>query len=218
MRTVYNPPHFPRTSAAPVLGAVIATLILFLILPFTQLFSNVRREIVLLRPLEVVIPPPPPPPKQPPEEKKPEEKPELKEKPKPLTLSQLELALNPGVGGALEGDFGLGFAASAPDVVEEMKIFELFEVDKEPQLLYQAQPLYPARLAREKIGGTVVIQFVVDEHGNVTSPQFKERSSRRELDEAAMASVLKYKFSPGIKDGRPVRVRYEVPIVFDPHR
>ncbi len=216
MRKVYTPPQLATRSPVPLIGAVGLTLAMFLVLPFTQLFSRVQREIIQLRPVEVVLPPPPPPPRQPPpEEKKPEEKPELREKPRPLTLSQLELVLNPGTGGALEGDFGFGgFETMGPNVVEEMKIFELSEVDKEPQLLYQAQPQYPPRAYRERISGTVVVGLVCDTDGSVTSARVVQSSGNRELDDAAVKSVLQYKFTPGIKDGQPVRTKFKVSVAF----
>jgi protein TonB len=216
MRKVYTPPQLPSRNPAPVLGALGLTLAMFLVLPFTQLFSHVQREILQLRQIEVVLPPPPPPPKQPPpEEKKPEDKPELKEKPKPLTLSQLELVLNPGTGGALQGDFGFGgFETMGPNVVEEMKIFELSEVDKEPELIYQPQPMYPARPYRERIGGTTVVLLVVDSDGSVMRANVSRSSGNSELDDAAVKSVLQYKFTPGVKDGQPVRVKREVSVTF----
>lgn len=214
MRRVYTPPHLATRTPGPILGALALTLVMFLVLPFTQLFSHVTREILQLRQIEVAMPPPPPPPRQPPpEEKKPEEKPELKEKPKPLNLSQLELALNPGVGNALEGDFSLGFEMG-PNVIEEMKIFELSEVDKEPQLIFQPEFTYPPKAQRDRIQGTVIVQFVVDIDGRVFNAVIKQRTGSRELDEAALNSVLRYKFSPGIKDGQPVRVKFEVPVAF----
>lgn len=201
-----------------MVGALAMTLLVFLILPFTQLFSNVSRDILELRRVEVVLPPPPPPPpKPPPEEKKPEEKPELQEKPKPLTLSQLEVALNVGTGGALEGDFGLGFGL-VPNAIEEMKIFELSEVDKEPQLVYQAEVNYPMKLLRERVGGSVTILFVVDESGSVRDARVKQTTGVHELEKAAMDAVMKYKFTPGIKDGQPVRTWFEIPMTFAPPR
>ena len=201
----------------PLIGSLVITLLIFMILPFTQIFSSMSRRLELIRPVEVAMPPPPPPKEPPPEEKKPEEKPEMKEKIKPLTLSQLELILNPGTGGALEGDFGLDFGL-VPDTIEEMKIFELYEVDKEPQLVYEPMPLYPAKLYRDRVEGSVTIVFVVDERGNVTSPHVTRRSGYREFDDAALTAVSKYKFTPGIKDGQPVRVRYERTITFTPTR
>jgi protein TonB len=222
MRRIYTPPHLGRFTTAPMAAAAAITLLIFMILPFTQMLSNVQKTILTIRQIEIALPPPPPPPKQPPpEEQKREEKPEMKDKLKPLTLAQLEVALNPGTGGALAGDFGFGFGGfevTAEDVMREMKIFQLSEVDKEPQILYQAQPNYPPRLYRDRIGGTVVILFVVDENGNVTMARVRQSSRTGELDEAAMAAVRKFKFSPGIKDGRPVPVWFEVPIVFNPTR
>jgi protein TonB len=206
-------------SAVPWVMAAALTLVIFMILPFTQMFSSARKELLLLRPVEVVLPPPPPPPPPPKEEDKPREKdPELKEKPRPLTLSQLEVALNPTAGGALQSDLNFGFqlGESLTGALEEMKIFELSEVDREPQLVYQAPPQYPPKLYRERVGATVVILFVLDETGAVREPRVKIGSSYREFERAALEAVLKYKFLPGIKDGQPVRVWYEVPFVFSP--
>lgn len=202
----------------PALAALGITAGVFLILPLTQLMSHAqRRGILSLRQVDVVQPPPPPPPQR--EEKEQQEvKPELRDAPKPLTLSQLELALNPGAGADAASDFAFAFSfkegQGMAGALEEMKIFQLSEVDKEPQLIYQAEVNYPPKLLRDRVRGTVVILFVVDETGAVMNPRVKQGSTYREFEQAAMDSVMKYKFTPGIKDGRPVRVWYEVPIVF----
>lgn len=221
MRKVYTPPPFHSLSPLALFCALIISVLIFLVLPFTQMFSGVRKEITYLRQVQIALPPPPPPMKQPQvEEKREEVRPELKETLKPLTLSQLEVALNPGTGGAtMDADFAFNFgtalgADGRPDVVEEMKIFQLAELDKEPQVIFQAEPLYPMRLLRDRIGGTVVIRFVVDEKGAVTQARVHQLSGYRELDQAALNAVLKYKFSPGIKDSKPVRAWFDVPITF----
>lgn len=217
MRKVYTPPELTHSYPLQIALALGITALIFLVLPLTQLFGSLRKELLILRPVEIVIPPPPPPKEPPPEEKKEQQKPELKEKPRPLTLSQLELVLNPGTGGALEGDFGLGFSL-APDTIAEMKIFELHEVDKEPQPIHEPLPNYPIKLYRERVRGSVVLTFVVDENGAVGNVQIKQSSTYREFDQAALSAVSQWKFTPGIKDGQPVRTRFEQEFTFDPTR
>jgi protein TonB len=214
MRKVYAGPEVTTDFPSALLGSLLLTVLIFMMLHFVPTFTKDR--VIIRDPPPWLRPVPPQPPKQPPpEQKKPEEKPKLKEKLQPLTLSQLEIALNPGVGGALEGDFGLRFGAVAPNTIEEM-IFALSDVDKEPVAIYQPQPNYPINLYRAKIGGTVSILFVVNQDGTVSSARVQQTSGRRELDDAALAAVMKYKFTPGIKDGQPVKTWFTVPITFSP--
>jgi protein TonB len=217
MRRVYTPPHVERTTVLQIAVALALTAGIFLILPLTQLLGSLRKTLEIVRIQEVTIPPPPPPKEPPPEEKKPEEKPELKEQIKPLTLSQLELVLNPGTGGALEGDFALGFGM-VPDTIQEMKIFELHEVDREPVLIYAPEPQYPPKLYRERVRGSVTVFLIVNQSGTVTEARTQQTSGFREFDESALNAVRKYKFTPAIKDGQPVPVQFTQQITFSATR
>jgi protein TonB len=81
------------------------------------------------------------------------------------------------------------------------------------QLMTGKRPQYPAQAARNKIEGTVVVRFEVDEKGKVK----KARISKgiEELNEAALDAVRAWKFKPAIKAGRPVEVTLEAPVNFE---
>ena len=72
---------------------------------------------------------------------------------------------------------------------------------------------YPEIARKAGVEGRVIIQFVVDENGNVTNPQVL-RGVGAGLDEEALRCVSQLKFKPGRQRGRPVRVRFTLPVVF----
>ena len=191
-------------------GGLLISLLLFLILPFTQKLSGSNPKNLLLK-VDVSLPPPPPPPPPPPEEEAEEEKPELQEEQQMLTLSQLELALNPGAGGV--GIYaGLNPKVST-DAIAEMKIFDLSEVDREPRPLVRIPPQYPPKLLLNRIKGRVDVSIVIDEEGRVTDYKVR-RFTHDEFKREVMKVIRRWKFSPAIKDGRKVAVRKIQPFYF----
>src|SRR5688500_2846787 len=81
------------------------------------------------------------------------------------------------------------------------------------QLLTGKRPQYPSKAARNRIQGTVVVRFEVDEEGKVK----KARISRgiEDLNNAALDAVRAWKFRPAIKAGRPAQVTLEAPVTFE---
>jgi protein TonB len=82
--------------------------------------------------------------------------------------------------------------------------------------LYQKNPPpeYP-RLARRKgYEGIVVLEVLVDEEGRVEDMRLFRSSKHRILDRAAMASVKKWLFEPGMRGGEPVEMWVKIPIRF----
>lgn len=74
--------------------------------------------------------------------------------------------------------------------------------------------VYPAEAAKNNTQGRVVVRFVVDKTGQVSSPEIV-RSVSPELDREAIRVVgLLPRFSPGLLDGKPVKVYYNLPIEF----
>jgi len=199
-----------------LVGAFIATGILFLALPFTQLLNVIKDPTGGVDIKDYSMPPPPPPPAEPPppEEKKAEEnKPELDTKPPPLSLAQLEVALNPGDGGAT-GDFGFGTFTADFNALEELEIFELADLDKIPNPLHRVAPTYPYEMKQAGISGWAKVIFIVDETGRVRAPRIKA-SSHREFEQPSLDAVLQWKFEPGMKDGRAVKTRMMLPLKYN---
>lgn len=92
-------------------------------------------------------------------------------------------------------------------------IFNLADLDRPPEALVQTPPLYPFQLKREGITATVRVQFIVDSEGRVVNA-FVSESSHPGFNESAIQGVNKWKFRAGIKGGRRVNTRMEVPIIF----
>lgn len=72
---------------------------------------------------------------------------------------------------------------------------------------------YPEMAIKANIQGRVYVQFIVNEKGEVEDPVVL-RGIGGGCDEEALRVIKQAKFSPGLQRGRPVRVRYSLPIIF----
>ncbi|GAB5534129.1 MAG: hypothetical protein Rubg2KO_03780 [Rubricoccaceae bacterium] len=96
---------------------------------------------------------------------------------------------------------------------------EIFEVVEQAPVLIggleglQSRVEYPEIARRAGVEGRVFVQFVVDERGNVLDAVVA-RSPSDLLSEAALKAVRESKFEPGQQRGRPVKVRYSLPVNF----
>lgn len=100
--------------------------------------------------------------------------------------------------------------------VEEEEFFVL--VEQMPELIGGLQSLqkeikYPELAIRANIEGRVYVRFIVNEKGEVESPEVI-RGIGGGCDEEALRVVKMAKFKPGLQRGRPVRVQYNLPVIF----
>jgi len=86
-------------------------------------------------------------------------------------------------------------------------------VDQQPVPTFQKRPSYPFSLRVSGNSGEVLIEFIVDDHGEVRNPVVL-KSTHPEFEAPAVEALLEWKFKPGKKAGRPVPTRMQVPIVF----
>lgn len=91
-------------------------------------------------------------------------------------------------------------------------------VEKMPKLKgslgdLQKKIKYPEKARKAGIEGRVVVQFIVNEEGEVEDPKVI-RGIGGGCDEEALRVVKKAKFEPGQQRGKNVRVRYSLPFVF----
>jgi len=214
MRRVYTPPASHSGPVAPILGALLLTMAVFLVLPLTQIVSSgTQRQLMLSKvdAIQMEVPPeesePPPPP--PPEEKPEPPPPQLSDAPPPMQLS-IDLDIAVGSGGALAG-FGALVGADAGGSL--LEAFDAADLEKRPEVVSSVPPQYPPELRKAKIEGAVTLVFVLDESGRVEDPRV-EQSSRPEFEKPALEAVRKWKFRPGLKDGQPVRTYMKLPIRF----
>ena len=172
---------------------------------------------------EYVPPPPPPPPAPPPPQEVPDDEEVADEiaevvidfadsvpaRPAPPPQAERAVAPPPTVTVAPP-------PPPPPPTVDRVEIFEVAEV--QPELIgglagLQGRVEYPELARRVGIEGQVIIQFVVDERGAVVDPVVL-RSPNDLLAEAALKAVRESRFAPGQQRGRPVKVRFAVPVTF----
>lgn len=110
-------------------------------------------------------------------------------------------------------------SAPPPPPQEEEPEEDFFVVVEEmPELIgglgeLQKNIKYPEMARRAGIEGRVYVQFIVNERGEVEDPRVI-RGIGGGADEEALRAVRQAKFKPGMQRGRPVRVQYSLPIVF----
>jgi len=83
------------------------------------------------------------------------------------------------------------------------------EVKRSFELSYLDLPMS----SLDELVGEIIVGFVVNENGRVVEPEIIDTFNIN-LNEAVIDKVMAIKFTPALQNGRPVRVRYKLPIVF----
>jgi periplasmic protein TonB len=89
--------------------------------------------------------------------------------------------------------------------------------DQPPVAVNPVSPVeYPAALREQGIEGRVVLRLYADSRGRVVAESSKvaESSGYPALDSAAMTGAAKLRFSPALRNGRPVAGAFLQPIHF----
>jgi protein TonB len=120
------------------------------------------------------------------------------------------------LGGSLGGVFG-GTGTSVPIPPPQppaaKRIVRVGSHLKAPQQTYSIQPEYPPLARQAHVWGVVVVNAVIDEHGNVV--QARALSGHPLLIPAALNAVLQWKYEPTTLNGMPVAVEMEVTVRFN---
>ncbi len=82
-----------------------------------------------------------------------------------------------------------------------------------PVLTYKVEPEYSEEARKAKYQGTVLLYIEVNERGLPQNPRVI-RAMGMGLDEKAIEAVMKWRFQPGRKDGKPVTVMAQVEVNF----
>ena len=93
-------------------------------------------------------------------------------------------------------------------------LFDINNLDQRPTPRVQPQPAYPYEMSRAGISGDVVVEFIINENGDVIDTRIV-RSSHREFEVPAVQAVQKWKFKAGRKGGKAVKVRVSQLIEFN---
>ena len=117
-----------------------------------------------------------------------------------------------GVVGGVLGGTGTSAPTPPPAPRPVQKIVRVGSGVKPPRQTYSADPVYPPLARETHIWGAVVVDAVIDEHGNVV--QARVVSGHPFLMDAALKAVLLWKYEPTTLNGQPVSVELQVQVRF----
>jgi len=154
-------------------------------------------------------------------------KPAPREKPK-IDSSAIALAtttsqaranspLKMDVSSSLLGDGGEGGVEAGGVTAGDVKARGRFvggRSDRGMMPLVRVEPDYPESASRQGLEGWVVVEFTVTSSGVVKDPRVLHAEPQRIFDQAAMKSVLRWRYSPQVENGVPVDKQARVKIVF----
>ena len=98
------------------------------------------------------------------------------------------------------------------DVVEVMPQFPGGQIAMLKYIMENIK--YPKQIMEEGIQGRVTVSFIVEKDGRVSNVRLL-RSVQSALDKEAIRVVKSMpKWTPGKQNGKPVRVRFNLPVMF----
>ena len=210
-KRTYQPPearHELRTSVA--VGAAF-TLGLFVVMALAQMIGDtVKTQDRLVEELQAFQAPEPEVAEE--EEKPPEEEPppKLEEETPDISLDQLDIALNPGTGGSLTGDFGMPDFASLKELGTS-SFLDFSQLDQTPRPMGVFGFNFPRRLLTEKANGRIVLLLKLSSEGKVLDAEIYSSNLPR-FNDFVLKEVRGWKFTPPTQNGQPVNAVARLPI------
>jgi TonB family protein len=125
-------------------------------------------------------------------------------------------ALDPARGGAARGalDPARGDAAAGAGSLAVAAARTQTELVNPAEVQSALARAWPPLLRDAGIGGVAMLWFFIDENGRVLRAQLAASSGRTELDQAALSVAGTARFRPIVRDGAPVQVWVELPVIF----
>tara|TARA_R110002073_G_scaffold92783_1_gene217303 strand:- start:6528 stop:7661 length:1134 start_codon:yes stop_codon:yes gene_type:complete len=96
-------------------------------------------------------------------------------------------------------------ASEFPDIERDYPPVRIDDENFDAAPLRRAQPLYPVDAAEQGLEGVVLVQFSVNEDGGIEDAEVLASLPRGVFDRAAMRAVERWRYSPAVRDGVPVR-------------
>jgi protein TonB len=117
-----------------------------------------------------------------------------------------------GVIGGVLGGIPKGAPPPAPPVAVGRAPVRVGGDVKPPRLLFGPEPEYPIIAKQSRLSGVVVIDAIIDEHGNVKG--MRVISGHPLLIPAALSAVSKRRYEPTVLDGEPTPIDLRVEVSF----
>ena len=108
-------------------------------------------------------------------------------------------------------------------VVEDTKVYDFVSIETPPSFpggiekfyAYVGKSIkYPPMAAENNIQGKVFLSFVVEKNGQLTDIHVDRKLGGGTDEEAVRVLKASPRWTPGIQNGKPVRVKYNIPISF----
>jgi|GEM_PF-817421 len=103
---------------------------------------------------------------------------------------------------------GIGGGAGVSNLFYDLK-----NLDKIPRRIKSVGVKYPPQLLKRGVEGEVRLIVCIDENGSV-SVESVQSSTDRLFEENAVAAAKLLRYEPPLKDGKPVKARFILPIPF----
>lgn len=86
---------------------------------------------------------------------------------------------------------------------------------EDPKVVKMVNPEYPKEAAKQGLQGVVKIEVTIDEKGNVAAVRvLPEEKPQPLLEEAALKAIKQWKFEPFVRDGKVVRLTFDLNVTF----
>lgn len=199
-----------KTRPLTLLAAGLMVLLLFALLPASQVLSRFGEPPEAFREVALMPPPPPPPPADtepppPPEPDRPSP-PRIEPSLTPVPTEGLEIELRPTVEDAMLATGDFGWIGSGIDVREEVERFTFEDLRSPPRPISVPSIEIPRPLLRAGFReGSVVLYIRIDRRGRVDVLDVIE-SSHRELEMPARRAAARSLFEIPTIDGEPTEV------------
>jgi periplasmic protein TonB len=230
--------HLPSKPALPIVISTAAQIALVgaLLVPLLFFTGHLPETPTMLAFVSAPPPPPPPPPPPAPAEKKPVA-PETKpvptsggapiEPPAEITPERPNDEGDLGVPGGVEGGIPGGVIGGVlgglpadippppppPAPVRRAPVRVGGQI-REPSIVRRVEPVYPQLAVHANVTGTVILEAIVDTDGRVINVKVL-RSAHRLLDDAALAAVRQWQYTPVILNGIPEQFILTVVLSFN---
>jgi TonB family protein len=113
---------------------------------------------------------------------------------------------------------GVGGTASTelpPVLPRPTPYYSTRELDVRPGIMTRVEPEYPEAAARRFLSGSVRLQLYIEADGRVSRVEILRADPPGYFEESAMRAFGAARFSPGMKDGKPVAAQMTLEVSFD---